>query len=97
MAARNFGFHSAQEFDLSPFDGIVHETLELGRACVLREHRNMQVLGQLWRGIIDYAKRHRCRYLMGCSSVMTTDEREGATVFRRLSRHLAEPHFPGLE
>jgi hypothetical protein len=37
---RHIGFYSAQEFDLSPFEPIRAQVLELGRACVHSEHRN---------------------------------------------------------
>ncbi|MEI6872932.1 MAG: GNAT family N-acetyltransferase, partial [Verrucomicrobiota bacterium] len=50
-AARHQGFYSAQEFDLTPFEPIRSQVLELGRACVLSEHRNLRVLSMLWRGI----------------------------------------------
>ena len=55
-AAANRGFYSAQEFDFGPFESVRAQVVELGRACVHRDHRNLAVLSMLWRGIYD-AKR----------------------------------------
>ena len=93
-AAAHRGFYSAQEFDLSPFDPIRSEVLELGRACVHQDHRNLSVLSMLWRGIAAYAREHRCRYLLGCSSLTSQDPEVGLAVYRMLSdRHLAPEHL----
>jgi putative hemolysin len=89
-AAENIGFYSAQEFDLSPFEPIRDQVLELGRACVHADHRNLQVLSLLWRGIADYARQNGCRYLLGCSSLTSQDAEEGLALYQMLSlRHLA--------
>jgi len=89
-AAENIGFYSAQEFDLSPFEQIRDQVLELGRACVHADHRNLQVLSLLWRGIADYARQNGCRYLLGCSSLTSQDAEEGLALYQMLSlRHLA--------
>ena len=91
-AAAGIGYYSAQEFDLSPFEPDRAEVVELGRACVHREHRNLAVISMLWRGVIAHARNQGCRYLIGCGSLPTVDEAEGAAAFRSLAeRHLAEP------
>jgi len=93
-AAAHRGFYSAQEFDLTPFDAIRAEVLELGRACVHQEHRNLSVLSMLWRGIAAYARDHQCRYLLGCSSLTSQDAEVGLALYRMLSdRHLAPEHL----
>jgi putative hemolysin len=93
-AAENIGFYSAQEFDLSPFEPIRAQVLELGRACVHIEHRNLQVLSLLWRGIAEYARQRGCRYLLGCSSLTSQDPEEGLALYQMLSqRHLAPESF----
>ncbi len=84
------GYYSELEFDFAPFEPIRHETIELGRACVASEHRNLVVLGLLWRGIAHYARQRGCRYLIGCGSLTSQDEREGAALYAALAeRHLA--------
>jgi putative hemolysin len=85
-AAQNVGYYSAQEFEFAPFEPMRNEIIELGRACVHRQHRNLIVLGLLWKGIADYAKAHRARYLVGCSSLTSQDAAVGASVYTELCR-----------
>jgi len=91
MASANLGYYSAQEFDFAPFEPLRHEVVELGRACVDRLHRNLIVLGLLWKGIAQYASARGCRYLIGCSSLTSVDPKVGARVYADLCRrHLVE-------
>ena len=85
-AAKNLGYYSAQEFDFTPFEPRRNEIIELGRACVHRQHRNLIVLGLLWKGIADYAKAHGARYLIGCSSLTSQDAAVGAAAYTELCR-----------
>ena len=102
-AAQYGGFYSAQEFDLTPFEAVRGQVLELGRACVHIEHRNLQVLSLLWRGIAKYAHEKGCRYMLGCSSLTSQDSEEGIALYQMLSqKHLAPAAFqtnplPGWE
>jgi len=102
-AAQYGGFYSAQEFDLRPFDAVRSQVLELGRACVHIEHRNLHVLSLLWRGIAAYARANGCRYFLGCSSLTSQDPEEGNALHQMLSqKHLAPEQFqttplPGWE
>jgi len=89
-AARNRGYYSEQEFDFSPFEPARAEIIELGRACVHAQHRNLSVLNLLWKGIAAYARDHSARYLIGCSSLTSQEPRDGAAMYRQLlNRHLA--------
>jgi len=93
-AAANFGYYCAQEFDFSVYEPWRREILELGRACVHRQHRNLAVLGLLWKGIADYAQHHGTRYLFGCSSLTSQDPTVGASTYAELCRrHLAAPQW----
>lgn len=93
-AKKNLGFYSAQEFDFSPYEKVNHQIIELGRACVRKEHRNLAVLGLLWRGIVEYAKGLDCRYLIGCSSLSSQDTDQGILLFNKLKQdHLVEEPF----
>lgn len=85
-AAKNLGYYSAQEFDFSPFEPMRHKIVELGRACVHKQHRNLVVLGLLWKGIADYAQQHGGRYLIGCSSITSQDPAAGASAYSELCR-----------
>ena len=91
-AARNLGYYSEQEFDFTPYEQLRGQITELGRACVHSEHRNLMVLGMLWKGIVAYAREHGSRYLVGCSSLTSQDPRVGAAAFFELSDgHLVAP------
>src|SRR5277367_825294 len=94
LAAAHHGYYSAQEFDFTPFELIRCETVELGRACVHRDHRKLAVLNLLWRGIAIYATERRARYLIGCSSLTSQDDDAGAAMYQALAtEHLVEERF----
>jgi putative hemolysin len=84
-AAAQHGYYSAAEFDLTPFERWRAEIVELGRACVHSAHRNLVVLGLLWRGIAAYARERDCRFLIGCSSLTSQDHADGATAYAHLA------------
>jgi len=92
-AAHNLGYYSEQEFDFSPYESLRTATIELGRACILREHRSAGVLNLLWRGIMRYALQRDGRYLIGCCSITSQDADEGAAVYASLQNYLVEPHL----
>ena len=94
LAAAHHGYYSAQEFDFSPFEPIRRQTVELGRACVHRDHRKLSVLNLLWRGIAVYATERKARYLIGCSSLASQDAGLGAALYSALgAEHLVEKRF----
>jgi putative hemolysin len=88
-AAKNLGYYSAQEFDFGPYESVRREVIELGRACVHKDHRNFSVLNLLWKGIARYAGRHDARYLIGCSSLTSQEPAEGAALYRGFQKYLA--------
>ena len=53
----------------------------------------MVVLGLLWKGIAQYAKIHCSRYLIGCSSLTSTEVNEGQAAYRLLGPYLAAPEL----
>jgi putative hemolysin len=90
-AAQNLGYYSAQEFEFAPFEPMRNGIIELGRACVHRQHRNLIVLGLLWKGIADYAKARSSRYLVGCSSITSQDAAVGTSAYTELCRKNLAP------
>lgn len=82
------GYYSEREFDFAPFEAMRGQIVELGRACIHRDHRNFAVLNLLWKGIAAYAQSRGARYLVGCSSLTSQDETEGAAAFAALGAHL---------
>src|ERR1039457_7717211 len=85
-AAKNLGYYCEQEFFLEVFEPYRKQIVELGRACVHRQHRNLVVLGLLWKGIADYARERGGRYLIGCSSLTSQDPAVGASAYSELCR-----------
>ena len=85
-AANHLGYYCAQEFEFSVFEPVRNKIVELGRACVHRQHRNLVVLGLLWKGIADYATARNARYLIGCSSLTSQNPAEGASAYSELCR-----------
>jgi putative hemolysin len=91
-AKGNLGYYGAQLFDLSPFEPIRGEVLELGRACVHKDYRNTTPLFLLWKGIAMYAALCNARYLIGCSSLTSQNENKGMALYHELrDRYLVEP------
>jgi len=93
MAFENAGFYSEREFDFSPYEGLGTAVIELGRACVHRDHRSTDVLYLLWRGIAQYAIAHGGRYLIGCSSLTSQDPAHGTAVYDAMREYLADPQL----
>ncbi|EHR72217.1 putative hemolysin [Burkholderiales bacterium JOSHI_001] len=88
-ASAGLGYYSEREFDFAPFESARAQILELGRACIHRQHRNFAVLNLLWKGIAAHAKSQGARYLVGCSSLTSQDSAAGAAAFQALAPHLA--------
>lgn len=83
-AKENLGYYSEREFDFTPYEFLRPKVVELGRACIHRDHRSTEVLYLLWRGISGYALKQRARYLIGCSSLTSQDPEHGTAVYHRL-------------
>lgn len=74
MAEANHGLYSAGEFDLAAMPREQLEaSVEVGRACVAKAHRNGRVLTMLWKGLAAYLMWNRKRYLFGCCSLNSQD------------------------
>ena len=50
VARRNLGYYGNQLFDFSVYEPIRHEVLELGRACVHIDYRNIMVCTRCGKG-----------------------------------------------
>lgn len=80
-ARKHHGFYTENEFQIYKLpDEILNNSVELGRACIAKEHRNGRVLYLLWKGIAEYMKSTSNRYLFGCSSLTSTRPRDGWVV-----------------
>lgn len=93
MARIAHGFYTETEFDLSLLPPeVIDRAVEIGRACIDRNHRNARVLFLLWRGLALYLTRMKKRYMFGCCSLMSQDCTDGKRALRQLTRdgHLHE-------
>lgn len=66
-------FYSSSEFEIGMLLDSGQTLLELGRSCVLREYRSLQILQLLWRAIAGYVADHGIQVMFGCASMRGTD------------------------
>lgn len=86
-AKKGIGFYSAKEFRLQALGRrILRKSVELGRACIDKDHRNGRVLFLLWKGIAQYMALGQKRFLFGCCSLTSQDPLEGKTFMDYLER-----------
>ncbi len=87
MARAGRGFYTGAEFDLSRLpEAIVAEAVEVGRACIAREHRLKPVLFLLWKGLALYMQHNRKRWLFGPCSLTSQDPWDGKWALDELRR-----------
>jgi putative hemolysin len=87
MAKNALGFYSAGEFCLENLpEEVLADSMEIGRACISRDHRNSRVLFLLWKGLAMYATKMRKRYLFGCCSLFSIDCSEGKRAAKLLQK-----------
>lgn len=87
MAEQALGFYTATEFDLSRLSrGILDSAVEVGRACIAREHRLKPVLFLLWKGLAIYMAHNRKRFLFGPCSLTSQDPWDGKRTLDYLER-----------
>ena len=88
MAEAGNGFYTMAEFDVSQFpEEIIHDAVELGRACIHRDHRNGRVLFLLWRGLAKYLVMSKKNHLFGCCSLTSQDPNIGLQTFIHLQKN----------
>ncbi len=73
-ACRAGGYYTATEFDIDALNPVGNRVVEMGRACVLPEHRNGSVLTLMWAGIVHYMQLTGYEWMMGCVSVPMQEE-----------------------
>ena len=82
-----YGFYSANEFTIEDLPGeVLQDGIEIGRACIAREHRNTKVLFLLWKALLAYLEQSGKRYFFGCCSIFTQDASVGFRAYRQLIR-----------
>lgn len=87
MAAAARGFYTGTEFDLTRLPReMVERAVEVGRACIEREHRLKPVLFLLWKGLARYMSHNRRRWLIGPCSLTSQDPWDGKHALDLLER-----------
>ncbi|CAM2772111.1 GNAT family N-acetyltransferase [Skermania piniformis] len=93
------GYYTATEFDISALDPAGSRIVEMGRACVLAEHRSGSVLALMWAGILNYLDLTGYDWVMGCVSMPIRSEPAEAPGSQvravrdlLMARHASPPH-----
>ena len=84
MAAK--GIYSSREYDLTQLEPYFDKLVELGRACLAKEHRKLAAIMNLWLGIGAFMNLHASRYLFGCCSLTSTDPDDGWRALKTIRR-----------
>lgn len=78
-------FYTTSEFQIEEWLKSQTDTfLELGRACIHKDHRRGIVMSLLWKGIAEYMQATRAEKLIGCSSVKYINSKTAAMIFKYL-------------
>lgn len=86
-AKKGIGFYSETEFDLALLQPWMAQTVELGRSCVVKEHRNGRVISLLWEGIAKYILENKFQYLIGCASIADDQIRDINEIYSYLKQY----------
>jgi putative hemolysin len=84
MARAGSGYYSATEFELAALAPHFEDSVELGRACIRKDHRNGTALFALWRGLAAYLAWSQKRAFFGCCSLTCQDARAGLRLAEEL-------------
>ncbi|QPC88543.1 GNAT family N-acetyltransferase [Mesorhizobium sp. NBSH29] len=96
VAARAGGFYSNDEFELNALVARHpgQRFLELGRSCVLKEHRSKRTIEVLWQGIYAYINHHKIDVMTGCASFHGTQPAAHAEALSYLAHYCrTEPEW----
>lgn len=86
-AHSSHGFYSASEFTIEELpSNVLRDGIEIGRACIARDHRNTKVLFLLWKALLAYLEMSGKRFFFGCCSIFTQDAEVGRKAYRQLIR-----------
>jgi len=88
MASHSLGFDAADVFNLSTIpESVLQVSVEIGRACIAKEFRNIQTLLLLWEGLANYLIWSESKYFFGCASLLTQSAREAACAYNFFQKH----------
>lgn len=96
QARQGNGFTSAVRFNLDGLpDEVLENAVEVGRACISKEHRSGRVLFLLWKGFAGYLEHFNKRYLFGYAALNTNNMRVAQNTYDYLKNegHLHPKYF----
>lgn len=88
--ARQIGYYSENEFDLTRLQHLRTRLVEIGRSCVHPDYRSGAAITLLWSGLAQYMTEQGYDYLMGCASISMAD---GGHMAASLYKRLAVDHL----
>lgn len=93
-SARQIGYYSENEFDLTRLQHLRPRLVEIGRSCVHPAYRSGATIALLWAGLARYMTDRGHDYLIGCASVSMADGgHAAASLYNRLAEHLGPPEY----
>jgi putative hemolysin len=95
MATQALGFRCAKYFNIDSIsDAVLKSTVEIGGACVAREHRNLEALSLLWKGLANYLLWSGNKYFLGCTTLPTDDIVQATCAYNYFQKNnLIHPNF----
>lgn len=79
------GFYAHNEFSIEDLPNeILNRSVELGRACIAKDHRNSRVLFLLWKVLANFLVQNDKQYFFGCCSIFTQDGETAAKILQQL-------------
>ncbi|HEX6734671.1 MAG TPA: GNAT family N-acyltransferase [Azonexus sp.] len=93
--ARQIGYYSENEFDLTRLQHLRSRLVEIGRSCVHPDYRSGAAIMLLWSGLAEYMTSRGYDYLMGCASISMADGgHAAASLYNRLAAdHLGPQEY----
>ena len=72
--ARQVGYYSENEFDLTRLQYLRSRLVEIGRSCVHPDYRTGATITLLWSGLANFMIENSYDYLMGCADHLGPQE-----------------------
>ena len=80
-----WSLYSFEEFAVESLPReVLFNGVEIGRACIAREHRYSKALFLMWKGLARYLVTREKRYFYGCCSIFTREPSDGAAAYHQL-------------
>ena len=91
------GFYSETEFTLRNLPINFNDAVEMGRACVLPEHRKTATLICLLCGVRHYSNLKDAKYLFGLTSLAKMSHGDALATYEQVQKLGLLTHYKGVE